>query len=443
MWATIINIYKRIKTYSPLRINFFIVLLLLIILQFIIKKIGLHNYSFNPMIYAMSKISLLFILILFLISLLAIFTSYVYLKYSIAKGKNAITLKWIATQHNTTYNILEINIKKYWIMIFGQLKGLLHFDNNITSSTFNAETTYSILNFGTIAFKSESRLILPYIQTYNVKKLTLIFRDMFGLVQMPLSISNNLNVINLPIINTDVQDVPEPIISEALLIRIQKQKRIDGDLLRYKKFDNADDIRRVVWKIFAKNKELIVRAPEIFNPFANDIILFTSFSNTILVNNTATGLAALSNYKQKVYDIYNALNQGAIGIKFKTDHNINTSDNTILQITKSIWHNIPLQDTLQPKTEIICISDGMHVNALSNLLQTAHKNSFVYLISSASVFKNTTTLNWIGKIFLLPNQNVALKSSWKNLVTKNILKRNNQKLIALLKAENTNYKELI
>ena len=45
-------------------------------------------------------------------------------------------------------------------------------------------------------------------------------------------------------------------------VRTNQLRKISGEWLEYKKYEATDDIRRIVWKVFAKNKELIVRKQE-------------------------------------------------------------------------------------------------------------------------------------------------------------------------------------
>ena len=51
-------------------------------------------------------------------------------------------------------------------------------------------------------------------------------------------------------------------------VHIEQLRKVEGDLLHYKSFEAGDDVRRIVWKVFAKNRELVVRIPERMEPLS-------------------------------------------------------------------------------------------------------------------------------------------------------------------------------
>ena len=72
-------------------------------------------------------------------------------------------------------------------------------------------------------------------------------------------------------------DIP-PSKAREELEKVKTSKRVEGDFLNYKDFESGDDVRRIVWKIFAKNKELVVRIPEVINPYASHLHFFCELS---------------------------------------------------------------------------------------------------------------------------------------------------------------------
>ena len=86
--------------------------------------------------------------------------------------------------------------------------------------------------------------------------------------------------------------------------KIKTSRKIEGDFLNYKDFESGDDVRRIVWKIFAKNRELVIRTPEVINPYASHIKFHTSFYNVISKDLTAAYATSMLNYfKDVVYNI--------------------------------------------------------------------------------------------------------------------------------------------
>jgi hypothetical protein len=90
--------------------------------------------------------------------------------------------------------------------------------------------------------------------------------------------------------------------------------------LHYKSFEDNDDVRRIVWKIYAKNKDLVVRIPEILDPYASHAYLYVSFFNDFdIAGNAPAEIFFLNYYKSVVWAIYEKLNKEGFEIKYIAD----------------------------------------------------------------------------------------------------------------------------
>ena len=87
---------------------------------------------------------------------------------------------------------------------------------------------------------------------------------------------------------------------------------MEGEYLNYKNFENNDDVSRIVWKIYAKNKELVVRIPEIMDPYASHVYLYASFFTSFNVaGSTPVEVPFLNYYKAMIWTLYqNLVKQG-------------------------------------------------------------------------------------------------------------------------------------
>ena len=72
--------------------------------------------------------------------------------------------------------------------------------------------------------------------------------------------------------------------------------------MNYKDFESGDDVRRIVWKIFAKNKELVVRIPEVINPYASHLHFFASFQNSMIAADSNYAAGMLDYYKDIIFN---------------------------------------------------------------------------------------------------------------------------------------------
>ena len=118
----------------------------------------------------------------------------------------------------------------------------------------------------------------------------------------------------------------QPTKSEEMAERIKTSKRIEGDYLNYKDFESGDDVRRIVWKIFAKNKELVVRIPEVINPYASHIHFFGSFHNSLASDfGSDYSRGILDYYKDVIYNICLSLEKDERKVKFNIDQELNAA----------------------------------------------------------------------------------------------------------------------
>ena len=89
------------------------------------------------------------------------------------------------------------------------------------------------------------------------------------------------NFFNGPPLKATGNIIVQPKKTEETNMRIEEMRKVEGELLNYKNFETNDDVRRIVWKIYAKNKELVVRIPETNDPYASHIYFYASFYNAI------------------------------------------------------------------------------------------------------------------------------------------------------------------
>src|SRR6185312_7478147 len=128
------------------------------------------------------------------------------------------------------------------------------------------------------------------------------------------------NFFTHPLYNSTGPLNVQPKKTEETNMRIEEMRKVEGELLNYKNFENNDDIRRIVWKIYAKNKELVVRIPETNDPYASHIYFYASFYNAIS-NDVYEEFneVFLDNFKTAIWNIYDQLHRQKALIQYIPD----------------------------------------------------------------------------------------------------------------------------
>ena len=97
-------------------------------------------------------------------------------------------------------------------------------------------------------------------------------------------------------------------------------RKVEGEFLNYKNFENNDDVRRIVWKIYAKNKELVVRIPEMMDPYASHVYLYASFfSSSISKAMRTVEDPFLNYYKVITWSVYQNLVKQGFEVRYIPD----------------------------------------------------------------------------------------------------------------------------
>lgn len=93
----------------------------------------------------------------------------------------------------------------------------------------------------------------------------------------------------------------------------QTVQRRPGDWFRLKTFESGDDVRRVVWRLYAKHHELMVRQQDDQHPYGDALRVITLFdSKWNLGAHPALSMYLETRYKQKVFALLcGLLNEGA------------------------------------------------------------------------------------------------------------------------------------
>src|SRR5690606_32978426 len=147
--------------------------------------------------------------------------------------------------------------------ILGFVKGRLFYDDYEMTDYFsllsNKRKEHSLWR---AAITGKNRLQLPDVKEYELKGGCIYFQDMLHLFSLAVSQLVSRHCYQPLVMGAEEDAAVFPKSSEPMDVRSEQSRRVEGEYVNYKAFESRDDGRRVVWKVYAKNRDLVVRIPE-------------------------------------------------------------------------------------------------------------------------------------------------------------------------------------
>jgi len=403
------------------------------------------NSSFADIFKLLVKTGAWFLLIIIAIAFISVFISFII--FLVKKKKNSISF---SIQTNAAGTVTNDNpVQKIHISLTPALKPLLGFiklrlqydDEQYSKKFILAEENQK--KVFTTRFAGDYQWQLPEIREYHVEKLIVYFEDLFQFfsftVALPVQDRFHTNPFASP-----VKDIAlSPRKTEDTATRIEELKKVEGEYLNYKNFENNDDVRRIVWKIYAKNKELVVRIPEILDPYASHAYIYPSFYNHFDISGNATAeIYFLNYYKTVLWSIYQQLNKQGYALRYIADQatpskHFNEEQQAIqYAITTSNWQqNKSLKAFANNKdASVIIISSLCDADELQNLLDTQGGNTVFILVKLSNSLRSSYLVSMLKWIFIQQEKNEleVYKSKWRLSMLRYKILHNEKKLGALL-----------
>lgn len=428
----------------PFRVNFFIYLLCFWVIYRITNALQSDTNSFIALTLLLAKIAMWFSLSLIILCLLSVLISAFYFWYFKKKyKKEAFQVEMNTQAHHKTNMLIHTRMPYAIRPILGFVYVKLFYDHRKCTDKYlltdRIKKQWISLRSG---IEGKNECTLPLVKEYHFTGALIFFQDMLKMFSIQVKVHHPYKLINLPQALSQTENTYLPKKTDEELIRIEELRKIEGEYLQYKKFDNSDDVRRIVWKIFAKNKELVVRTPEIMNPFASHIYVYASFYSVenVKSENVYTDIM-LHHFKNNVWTVYNTLTQKDTAVKWIADQYITTGDSAYNQVQHQIalcnWHNDKkLNEYCKPAyASIVLIHSLSSEEDVSVFLQQSEHNTHIIFVKCSKVFRSNYILHWLSRLFLLPPQDEwrILKSKWILQPIRWRVIQNENKLINLLK----------
>jgi len=388
---------------------------------------GEEPSPFLPFIILMGKMIFIFLVALIILSVLSTILSYLYYLWLHTKKGTRLQVEFATETKKGKNSKLYLNARLDGVIRppLGFVKARLFYDDNVFTDYFgllsNKRKEQSLRRQ---AITGRSRLTLPDIKEYDLKGGFIYFQDMLHVFRLAAAQPISGHFYQPPVLQegNDAEVFPKK--TETMDVRIEQLRRVEGEQLNYKDFEAGDDVRRIVWKVYAKNRELVVRIPELFEPYASHLYFYASFYAAVKAQWMSEGYLKemLNYYKNNVWTIYDTLAHKEWDMRFIPDQSFNIpeqlteEEKTARIISNSAWHkDAGLQQYFNPKSgTVLCISSLTDPQELRNVLDRCDASTVVYFVKVSNVFRSYVALNLIRRIIFRPPQDrlSKLRTSW-------------------------------
>ncbi len=368
-----------------------------------------------------------FVVGLIALSVLSTFISYFYYRWLRSNKGYKLQVEFTTETKKGKKTKLFLNTRIEGVIrpLLGFVNGRLYYDDNIMTDRFGLlSNKWKDNSFVRTAITGRSRLELPDIKEYELKGGFVYFQDMLHLFSLAAQQPVSGHFYQPPMLtNEDDADV-FPKKTETMDVRIEQLRRVEGEPLNYKDFESGDDVRRIVWKVYAKNRELVVRIPEMYEPYASHLYFYASFFASVKAQWLGEGYLKemLNYYKNNVWTVYDTLSRKEWEMRFIPDQSFSIPEQlTDMEkaariISNSGWHkDASLQQYFNPKSgTVLCVSSLTDPEELRNMLDRCDASTVVYFVKLSNVFKHFAPLGWIARLIFRPPQDrlSRLRTRW-------------------------------
>lgn len=446
-FSRLLGFVKYYWQFMPFKINFILFITILAFGSRWLKSLKTDTSSYIGLVLLMAKIVVIFAVFLVIISFCSTIFCWIYfLIKKDDRSQEAISIKLDKSSFENNVMKITTNLPFTLKPILGFVKIKLMYDQQLLTEKYiiksRLKKQFIPVNTG---LTSINEIELPDIKEYHFYKAIVYFEDMLQFFSFAIPQSVNQTISNLPYNIATKNNNFSPKKTEVEQIKIEQLRKVEGEYLNYKKFEDSDDVRRIVWKIFAKNKELVVRVPETMSPFASHIYLYASFFNHTDFNLLPNFQQEMLNrFKLCVWTIYDEISKKEFEVKFVFDQFLQSENNAIQNnISLSTWHQDKnLVNYFKPQYgSILCIHSLSSIRDIEQIISSIDNQTTIFFVQLSKRFKSQYFFNFFIRIFIKPKEDnlTNLKSKWAIHPFKFQTIQNEHKIIELLKKQGINF----
>lgn len=399
--------------------------------------------SFADIFKLLLKVALGFTVAIISIAFIPVLVSFIHSKYQQRK-------KGIRFDISTDVKESELNQKQTVRLlispvlkpIFGFIKLRLLYDQKHYSKKFSLLES-SRRKFFSTSIEGTYHWTLPQIKEYHVEKAVLYFEDIFQFFSIAVNLPASSHFFTQPTTKgiRDLNVTPRK--TEETNTRIDQLRKVEGEFLNYKNFENNDDVRRIVWKIYAKNKELVVRTPEIMDPYASHTYLYASFfSKFNTEGNSAIEIPFLNYFKVVIWSVYQNLVKRGFEVRYIPDQEVaknkmaDDQQGVKYSVSTSKWHHVKDLKTYVKTNDasVVIVSSLSDADEVKDLMENYGKDITFIFIKLTDSFKNQNIIDWMQWMFV-KNQKDDIdvyKRGWALSPLRMKIKENESRLTKIL-----------
>ncbi len=394
--------FKYIMQFFPLRLNFFVFLFFMVVIYRFANQPAAETSSFHHFLVLMSKVGFGILVLILIISLLSTIASCIY--FIRHREYFHVRISDKDTQNEQPQIEVHTYMDKILRPILGSIQVRYEYNEYHLSSPFvlGRENSYTL--FPSIGHQSS--ITLPNIKEYKLDAALLNFQDLFRFFSFTFRNVIQSQFTNLPKkVNTQITLV-EPKSTEHDTFRTNALRKISGEWLEYKKYEASDDIRRIVWKAFAKSKELIIRKQEVFSPYASHINCYATFFTKKQFSEKSSDAMA-DYYKNFIWSFFKELLHSDMEVKLHFEElRLGVSEEGLIaeQISRAHWQNeiLPSRFFNAKKGSIFFLHSLLPIEELEKIVQQCGKNTLILYVDLTAVFNQYNKMALWKRFFLKP-----------------------------------------
>ena len=292
------------------------------------------------------------------------------------------------------------------------------------------------------AIRGTSQTMLHDRGIYDVEKVLVSFCDMMGLVSLPCTVPFSQQLYTLPRPQKEQKVKAQPNTTEEQKHRIEIPKRVEGEHVNYKEFESGDNIQRIVWKIYAKSGQLVVRIPETKDPYASHLYFYASFFHGFNLQGGAFETELLNVYKDKVRNLFEALQKNGYDVRIPQDQEVpklagqSEKKNELFQITAASWQkeNAPTAFVNYSKAAFVCLSSLTPATEVAVMVRNLPVSVPLVVVKLSDAIASPFQIT-IKDIFFRPEKQPAdqLRQPWLISSLRRELQKNEREIEPILK----------
>lgn len=298
------------------------------------------------------------------------------------------------------------------------------------------------------AIKGTGHTLLHDRGIYDVEKVLVSFCDMLGLVSLPCTVPFTKQLYTLPL-PPSVQTIKaQPNSTEEQKHRIEIPKRVEGEHVNYKEFESGDNIQRIVWKIYAKSGQLVVRVPETKDPYASHLYFYASFFHGFNLQAGAFETELLNVYKDHVRNLFESLLHNGYDVRIPQDQEVpklaglSEKKNELFQITAASWQNqnAPSAFVKASQAAFVCLSSLTPANEVTAILRNLPDAIPLVVVKLSGAIPSPFQIS-LKDIFFKPESQPAdkLKQPWMISSLRRELIKNEKEIAVILKSRDNSW----